>query len=107
MDTHITIPMARLIELETAEHERDILRTNTQSLAMMRRPPLSDQPAPRDQRASAGTGVQVPDGLQCFAAVRAHSASRSGRAGTHSPGDATGADIPAHYNPDLRPPQAG
>ena len=27
MDTHITIPMARLIELETAEHERDILRT--------------------------------------------------------------------------------
>lgn len=25
-DTHITIPMARLIELETAEHERDILR---------------------------------------------------------------------------------
>lgn len=37
MDTHITIPMARLIELETAEHERDILRTNTQSLAMMLR----------------------------------------------------------------------
>jgi len=71
------------------------------------RQPLSDQPAPRDQRASAGTGVQVPDGLQCFAAVRAHSASRSGRAGTHSTGDATGADIPAHYNPDLRPPQAG
>ena len=34
-DTHITIPMARLIELETAEHERDILRTNTQSLARM------------------------------------------------------------------------
>lgn len=31
------IPMARLIELETAEHERDILRTNTQSLAMMLR----------------------------------------------------------------------
>ena len=27
MATHITIPMARLIELETAEHERDILRT--------------------------------------------------------------------------------
>lgn len=37
MDTHITIPMARLIELETAEHERDILRTNTQILAMMLR----------------------------------------------------------------------
>ena len=34
-DAHI--PMARLIELETAEHERDILRTNTQSLAMMLR----------------------------------------------------------------------
>lgn len=26
MATHITIPMARLIELETAEHERDIMR---------------------------------------------------------------------------------
>lgn len=26
MDTHITIPMARLVELEAAEHERDILR---------------------------------------------------------------------------------
>ena len=37
MDTHITIPMARLIELETAEHERDILRTNIQTLAMMLR----------------------------------------------------------------------
>ena len=37
MATHITIPTARLIELETAEHERDILRTNTQSLAMMLR----------------------------------------------------------------------
>ena len=35
VDAHI--PMARLIELETAEHERDILRTNTQSLAMMLR----------------------------------------------------------------------
>ena len=34
-DAHI--PMARLIELETAEHERDILRTNAQSLAMMLR----------------------------------------------------------------------
>lgn len=34
-DAHI--PMPRLIELETAEHERDILRTNTQSLAMMLR----------------------------------------------------------------------
>ena len=34
-DAHIQ--MARLIELETAEHERDILRTNTQSLAMMLR----------------------------------------------------------------------
>ncbi len=28
---------ALLIELETAEHERDILRTNTQTLAMMLR----------------------------------------------------------------------
>lgn len=35
--TTAAIPMARLIELETAEHERDILRTNTQSLAMMLR----------------------------------------------------------------------
>ena len=32
MDTHITIPMARLIELETAEHERDILRTDKAKL---------------------------------------------------------------------------
>lgn len=31
-DTHITIPMARLIELETAEHERDILRTDKAKL---------------------------------------------------------------------------
>lgn len=30
--THITIPMARLIELETAEHERDILRTDIKRL---------------------------------------------------------------------------
>lgn len=36
-EAEATIPMARLIELETAEHERDILRTNTQSLAMMLR----------------------------------------------------------------------
>lgn len=34
-DAHIQT--ARLIELETAEHERDILRTNTQTLAMMLR----------------------------------------------------------------------
>lgn len=33
MDTHITIPMARLVELETAEHERDILRTENAKLA--------------------------------------------------------------------------
>ena len=32
MATHITIPMARLIELETAEHERDILRTENAAL---------------------------------------------------------------------------
>jgi hypothetical protein len=32
MATHITIPMARLIELENAEHERDILRTENQRL---------------------------------------------------------------------------
>ncbi len=31
-DTHITIPMARLIELETAERERDILRTENAAL---------------------------------------------------------------------------
>lgn len=28
MDTHITIPMARLIELESAERERDLLRSD-------------------------------------------------------------------------------
>ncbi len=33
MATHITIPMARLIELEAAEHERDILRTDNAKLA--------------------------------------------------------------------------
>lgn len=32
MATHITIPMARLIELETAERERDILRTENAAL---------------------------------------------------------------------------
>ena len=32
METHITIPMARLIELETAEHERDILLTDNAKL---------------------------------------------------------------------------
>ena len=32
MATHITIPMARLIELETAEHERGILRTENAAL---------------------------------------------------------------------------
>ena len=32
MATHITIPMARLIELETAEHERNILRTDNAKL---------------------------------------------------------------------------
>jgi hypothetical protein len=32
MATHITIPTARLIELETAEHERDILRTENAAL---------------------------------------------------------------------------
>ncbi len=33
MATHITIPMARLVELETAEHERDILRMDKARLA--------------------------------------------------------------------------
>ena len=32
MATHITIPMARLIELETAEHERDILLADNAKL---------------------------------------------------------------------------
>ena len=32
METHITIPMGRLIELETAEHERDILPTENAAL---------------------------------------------------------------------------
>jgi len=34
-DTHITIPMARLIELETAEHERDIFRSERLDLALL------------------------------------------------------------------------
>lgn len=33
MATHITIPTARLIELETAERERDILRADKVRLA--------------------------------------------------------------------------
>ena len=32
MDTHITIPMARLIELESAERERDLLRSSDRAL---------------------------------------------------------------------------
>ena len=34
-DTHITIPMARLVELETAELERDNLRFQTLDLALL------------------------------------------------------------------------
>jgi hypothetical protein len=33
-DTHITIPMARLVELETAERERDILRKRWKAKAI-------------------------------------------------------------------------
>jgi hypothetical protein len=33
MATHVTIPMARLVELEAAEHERDILRADKARLA--------------------------------------------------------------------------
>ena len=36
-DTHITIPMARLIELETAGPERAILRSDTRTVGMMLR----------------------------------------------------------------------
>lgn len=34
-DTHITIPMARLVQLEAAEHERDIFRTERIDLALL------------------------------------------------------------------------
>lgn len=34
-NTHITIPTARLIELETAEHERDIFRAERLDLALL------------------------------------------------------------------------
>lgn len=34
-DTHITIPMARLIELETAEQERDIFRSERLDLTLL------------------------------------------------------------------------
>lgn len=34
-DTHITIPTARLDELETAERERDSLRSQTLDLALL------------------------------------------------------------------------
>lgn len=35
MDTHITIPMARLIELETAEQERNIFHMQRIDLAFL------------------------------------------------------------------------
>ena len=55
-DTHITIPMARLVELETAEHERDILRSQTLDLALLVRRLIR-----RMRAARTGEGIAAGD----------------------------------------------
>ena len=55
-DTHITIPMGRLIELETAEQERDILRSQSLDLALM-----VGRLIRRMRAARAGKGVAASD----------------------------------------------
>lgn len=80
MASHITIPMARLIELETAEHERDILRTEnaalkreahtwwtackdaTQELERLR---AAQRPLTDHDRALTGAKVTAPAGIDC------------------------------------------
>lgn len=37
MDTHVTIPMARLVQLETAEQDRDLLSRQLQCVREARR----------------------------------------------------------------------
>jgi hypothetical protein len=67
-DTHITIPMARLVELETAEHERDILRSQTLDLAL-----LVGRLIRRMRAARTGEGIAAGDEAleqQCIGYLR-------------------------------------
>jgi hypothetical protein len=67
-DTHITIPMARLVELETAEHERDILRSQTLDLALLVRRLIR-----RMRAARTGEGIAAGDEAleqQCIGYLR-------------------------------------
>ncbi len=67
-DTHITIPMARLVELETAEHERDILRSQTLDLAL-----LVKRLIRRMRAARTGEGIAAGDEAleqQCIGYLR-------------------------------------
>jgi hypothetical protein len=67
-DTYITIPMARLVELETAEHERDILRSQTLDLALLVRRLIR-----RMRAARTGEGIAAGDEAleqQCIGYLR-------------------------------------
>jgi hypothetical protein len=67
-DTHITIPMARLVELETAEHERDTLRSQTLDLALLVRRLIR-----RMRAARTGEGIAAGDEAleqQCIGYLR-------------------------------------
>ena len=67
-DTHITIPMARLVELETAEHERNILRSQTLDLAL-----LIKRLIRRMRAARTGEGIAAGDEAleqQCIGYLR-------------------------------------
>ena len=67
-DTYITIPMARLVELETAEHERDILRSQTLDLAL-----LVGRLIRRMRAARTGEGIAAGDEAleqQCIGYLR-------------------------------------
>ena len=67
-DTYITIPMARLVELEAAEHERDILRSQTLDLAL-----LVGRLIRRMRAARTGEGIAAGDEAleqQCIGYLR-------------------------------------
>jgi hypothetical protein len=67
-DTHITIPMARLVELETAELERDNLRFQTLDLAL-----LVGRLIRRMRAARTGEGIAAGDEAleqQCIGYLR-------------------------------------
>jgi len=67
-DTHITIPMARLVELETAELERDNLRFQTLDLAL-----LVGRVSRRMRAGRTGEGIAAGDDAleqQCIGYLR-------------------------------------